>query len=214
MRPSLLLIAALVAGCSSLPAPLSWTPPRIGERPVTELPPETQRAYDEVLERYTDLGEHYSRLDTRLFLGGTFQAPPFREARVRFVAALEKLPDAEVARRLEAERSEAGEAHVFFVGAHLNDYRYDDFDKRDSTWRVVLISAGIEHLPVKVERVGRSNLSRRTLYPYLDEFWTAYRFRFPVRTAEGAEVIPAGTEEVTLRFASAVGSEDLKFPAR
>lgn len=209
----LALCALLVAGCSGIPSPLSWRAPRIGERPSTDHP-EAERAYYEVLERYSDRGEVYARLDTRMFLGATLQTPTFREARVKFVATLEKLPSAEVEKRLATEQTEAAAAHVFFVGAHLNDYRFDDFDKSTSIWRVALITGGQEVLPTKVERVGRSNLSRRTLYPYLDEFWTAYRFTFPKQRADGAETISAGTEKVVLRFASTVGTEELEFPAR
>lgn len=215
MRGLWAIAAALLvcAGCSSVPSVVSWRAPRFGERPVTSEP-EAERAYQEVFERYTDRGELYARLDTRLFLGATFHTPAFREAQVQFLTALEKLPAAETEQRLAKERAEAAAAHEFFVGAHVSDYRFDDFDKKNSTWRVVLISGGREITPLKVERVGRSNLSRRTLYPYLDEFWTAYRFRFPRTAADGSEVIPASTDKVILRFASPLGLEDLEFSAR
>lgn len=213
MRLGVTLIGtALLWGCSSVPPPLSWKAPRFGERPTPAVSPAQQKAYQEALERWSATGELYSRLDTRLFLGATHHSPAFREAQVKFRSALERWPSAEEEKQLGAERADAEAAHEFFVGVHVNDYRYDDFDRKEGTWRVVLVSGEQQTEPSKVERIGRSNLSRRTLYPYLDEFWTAYRYTFPIRTADGAPTI--GTDRVLLRFASPLGSEELELLAR
>jgi hypothetical protein len=47
----------------------------------------------------------------------------------------------------------------------------------------------------------------------LDEFWVAYRIRFPRKTLDGDAVIPAGTSTVLLRVASTLGKVEMKFPA-
>ncbi|MDQ3264976.1 MAG: hypothetical protein M3Y59_15150 [Myxococcota bacterium] len=203
----------VVTGCAQLPAPLTWEAPQIGERPSPADDLDKERAFRQVQERYSDQAEVYAQLDTRMFVGATFQSWPFREAKVRYLAGFEKLPAVRVEQRLAEEKTQHQEAHEFFVGAHLNDYRYDDFDKSSSTWRVVLISNGLEIEPLKVERVGRSNLAMRSVYPYMDEFWTAYRFKFARKTKDGVDVIPAGTQKVTLRLASTLGQAELEFPA-
>jgi hypothetical protein len=214
VRKLWVLSVGAIAACSSLPPVLSWEPPHIGDKPATVSDASAERAYQDTVKKYSDHSEVYVRLDTRLLVGATFQTWPFREARVHRSAAFEKLPQAEVDKRLAAERAEADASNDFFVGVHLDDYRFDDFDRKDTIWRVALIVNGQEVTPLKVERIGRANVNLRALYPYLDDFWTAYRFRFVKKTAAGAELIPEGTEQVTLRFASSLGSADLKLAAR
>jgi len=209
-----LALLAGASGCSQLPPPLTWEAPQFGERPLPAADPKQEQAFRKVQERYSDQREIYAQLDTRMFVGATHQTWPFREARVRYVAEFEKLPQVKLEQRLAEERKALEEGHEFFLGVHLNDYRHDDLDRTHSIWRVVLISNGLELEPIKVERVGRSSLPMRAVYPYMDEFWTAYRVHFARKTKDGADVIPEGTDRVRLRLASTLGSADLEFPPR
>lgn len=202
----LAIVALLCAGCRT------GNPPRIGERPA-RLSDEAERAYAAILDRYTDQGEIYDKFDTRLFAGATHQAWPFREARVNRMAEFLMLPPEEKAKRLAAERAEFEAAHELMLGVHVTQHQFDDFDRPNSIWRMVLVTQTGEFAPTRVERKGRADLAVRAIYPYLDDFWTAYRVYFPRVTPTGAPVIPPGQNEVILRLASTLGRVDLNFAA-
>lgn len=187
-------------------------PPRIGERPARLPDAAKERAYAEVLARYSDQAELYDQFDTRLFAGATFEAWPFREARANRLADFHALPEALRAERLAAERERFSAAHELMFGVHVTDHRHDDFDRRNSIWRVALVTSAGEFAPAKIERIGRADLAMRALYPYLDDFWTAYRITFPRLTPEGGAVIPPGPDRITLRVASSLGRIELAFP--
>lgn len=187
-------------------------PPRIGERPA-RLSDQAERAYADVFERYSDQGEIYDQFDTRLFAGATHQTWPFREARVNRVAEFQALPPEVKAQRLAEERARFDAAHELILGVHVNNHQFDDFDRPNSIWRMVLVTQTGEFAPARVERIGRADLAMRALYPYLDDFWTAYRVYFPKVTRTGTVVIPPGQNEVTLRLASTLGRVDLEFAA-
>ena len=199
-------LLALLGGCS-------FTPPTVGE-PGPSLPSAAEeKAYQSTLERYTDHAEVYDLFNTRFFAAITYQSWPFRESRVHRLAIFQVQPPALVEKKLAAERSAFESSHEFFFGVHLNNYRYDDFDRKDSIWRIALVTDGAETTPVSVERVGRSDLNMRAIYPYMDEFWVAYRIRFPRQTASGQPVIPPGTQRFTVRMASTIGKAEFHFPA-
>lgn len=209
MRPALRLALALLAlaGCARVP-------PSVGDPAPALRDLEAERAYVKTLERYSDRGEIYALFDTRLFAGATLQTPAFREARVRRQAAFEVLPPAKVDALLAEELAQAATAHELFLGVHVNEMRYDDFDQKKSIWRVVLVTPSGEVTPQKVRRIRRADLPMRAYYPYVGGFWVGYWLRFPVQHADGTPVIPANSERVTLRLASTLGQLDLELGAR
>jgi hypothetical protein len=207
-------LAAAAAAWLCACAPELGKVPRVGERPPVAADDARERAYQEVLARYSAHQELYARLDTRFFAAATFQSPAFREARVRRAAEFRRLPAAEVEKQLAEERAAAAAGHEVFLAAHFTDPRFDDLDKKASQWRLALVTAKGEVTPAKVERLGRSTMDLRSLYPYFDEFWVGFKLTFPRTFPDGTEVLPEGTERVTLRMASALGDAELTFPAR
>lgn len=201
------LLGALASGCVT-------TPPTLGEEPPALKDETAEKAYREVLARYTGRAEIYQGFDTRLFASATFQAPTFREARVRRRAEFQRTPAPRVEELLAEERTEATQVHTFFLGVHANDAQYDDFDRRSSIWRVALVTQAGETRPTSIRRVGRTNLDLRAIYPYMSTFWVGYRVDFPTTFPDGTPVLPEGTERVTLRLASTLGAADLEMAAK
>lgn len=201
------VLLGLLSGCTT-------TPPTIGD-PGPQLPDSrAEKAYRDTLQQYSDRAEIYDGFDTRLFAGTTFQTMTFREARVRRTAQFQFLPPVRVEELLAQERGEAERFHDFVLGVHVNDYRFEDFGKKDSIWRVVLRTPSMEVAPVSIERIGRANLDMRAYYPYLGVFWVAYRVRFPKATPAGEPVIPESASHVHLRLASSLGHAELRVHAR
>lgn len=199
VRRLLFAVAWLAAGCVA-------KVPKVGEMPRTLPDGAAESAYQEVLGRYTARNEIYQLFDTRLFAAATYQSAAFREARVRREAAFKAIPTDAIAAQLEQERGELASFHEFFLGVHVNDPRYDDFDRKNSIWRIALVTPKGEIAPVEVERVGRANLDMRSIYPYMGDFWVAYRVRFP------RDAAPEPGERLVLKLASSLGTTELVVP--
>ncbi|HLK99260.1 MAG TPA: hypothetical protein VK539_01705 [Myxococcaceae bacterium] len=201
------LLLVLAAGCTT-------TPPTIGDPPPQLTDRRAEQAYQDAFASFSDRAEIYDGFDTRLFAGATFQTVAFREARVQRVAQFQFLPKTRVEELLAKERAEEAQFHEFFLGVHVNDYRFDDFDQKDSIWRVVMLTPSVEVEPLSIQRIGRADLNMRTMYPYMGVFWVAYSVRFPKVLPNGAPVIPESASHVQLRLASTLGHAELRVHAR
>jgi hypothetical protein len=199
------LVMAL-AGCVS-------TPPTLGD-PAPGIKDERQElGYQQVLEKYTARAELYAGFDTVMFAAATLQTQPFREARVRREASFKALTQDRVQEILTQEFAEAAKTHEFFLGVHVFNYRYEDFDRPASIWNMVMVTPAGELKPVSVERVGRADLEMRSFYPYMGTFWVGYRVRFPATHPDGRPVITPNMERVVLRMASSLGKVEMRVHA-
>lgn len=196
-----LLIAALGAGCST-----GHIPRVPGDPPPAVKDAEAERSYQTVLEHFTRAQGIYDNLDTKTFFQATLQSPAFVEARVRREGLFKAWPSSELETQLSSEQKRVSDATEFFFAVHANDYRFDDFDRPKSMWRLVLVSGGEEVAPVSVERLGRTSTEMRSYYSYMESFWVGYRVRFPKRDV-------AHGEALTLKMASALGRAELSFTA-
>ena len=109
-------------------------------------------------------------------------------------------------KKLGEERARLTDATEFFFAVHANDYRFDDFDRPNTMWRMVLVVGDEELAPISVERLGRSNTEMRSYYSYLESFWVGYRVRFPARP-----LVPG--KAFRLKLASALGQAELPYTA-
>lgn len=206
LRP-LLALLLLAGGCTSL------TAPRAGITPTPRVDdPAAEAAYRSTLAQFTRRAEIYDRLDARMFFALTWEAMPFRTARVDRRARFRAIPERERASLLAEEQAEDEEFIVFTMGVHPNERRFDSFGLEGALWRIALVTDAGEALPVSVERLSaRPDLSMRAIYPYLDDFWIAYRIKFPARHENGARVLPEGSGRFSVRISSVIGRVELPF---
>ncbi|MFY0521831.1 hypothetical protein ACN28I_00965 [Archangium gephyra] len=187
--------------------------PRWGIRRPASRTSARRLGYQQVLEKYTARAELYAGFDTVMFAAATLQTQPFREARVRREASFKALTQDRVQEILTQEFAEAAKAHEFFLGVHVFNYRYEDFDRPASIWNMVMVTPAGELKPVSVERVGRADLEMRSFYPYMGTFWVGYRVRFPTTYPDGRPVITPNMERVVLRMASSLGKVEMRVHA-
>lgn len=199
MRGWAALATALACGCANLP------PPRVGEPPPVARDAASEQAYQGVLARFTAKRAIYEGLETQLFVAATLEGPAFVEARVRREGEFKSASAAEVAAALEAERARLSGATEVLFGVHASDRKLDDFDRPNSIWRLALAVGGEERRPLEVKRLGKATRELRSLYPYLDDFWVAYRLRFPGALTAGQGAV--------LEVASTAGQARLEFRA-
>ena len=205
MMRFVVLLVLLSIGCQT-------TAPRTGERaPSLDGPREGE--YQAMLERYTRHAEIYQGFDTRMFIAVTYQSWAFRQARILRRQAFQGQSDAEVATWTRDEKAESESEYAFLVGAHFNENVHDDLDRPKSIWRISLSANGEEVLPLQVERISRASIQLKTFYPYLDEFWVAYRLRFARLRPDGSPVFTGNPASLNLHFASVLGKVELTYPA-
>lgn len=205
-----LRVAALLGVLSSC----TTAPPTIGDPAPQLADRRAEQEYQDLLDLYSDRGEIYDGFDTRMFAAATFQTMRFREARVKRLAEFQFLPKPRVEEILAKERADEAQYNEFLLGVHVNEYRFEDFSYRNSIWRIVMLTPSVEVEPISIERIGRSNLAMRAMYPYLGVFWVAYRVRFPKVLPDGTPVIPESASYVHLRLASTLGHAELRMRAR
>ena len=201
IRIAQVLALALLTGCTHVRVP------RVGEPPPVSDDEAKETVWQETVGKYSDRAQIYDGLDTRLFVAGTWQAPFFVDSRVTRMAEFRSIPASEIPALLDAERARIGESNELFLGIHVNDPRNDDFDKYNTIWRISLKACGKDYASNQIVRVGRASLNLRSIYPYLDTFWVAYRVRFPKLT-------DCAEDKVLVQIASALGHAGLQFPTR
>ena len=205
MRLAALLLAVGAAGCAAVP-------PAIGE-PGAQVPDrQAEASYQAALSRVTEHREVYTGIDTQLFTAATYQSPDFREARTRRQAMFQTWPEPKLNDALARERAEAAQVHEVVFGVSIVDRRFDDFDSRNTIWKLYLASDQGEVTPIAIRRVGRANQDLRAYYPYLGDFWTMYTVRFPLTTAAGVPLVGPSTRALLFRMSSTLGQVEMTFP--
>lgn len=202
MTRRLAILLALASACVSNRAPhVPGDPaPAVKDSAI-------EQRYQATLERFTGHGAVYDYLDTKSFFQATWQSPQFIETRVERTAMFKSMPPDERTSMLNAENARVEDATEFFFAAHLNDSKFDDFDRPNSIWRLALLAHGQEFKAVSIDRIGRTDVTIRSIYSYMESFWVGYRVRFP-------KVLLAPGQKMTLRAASPLGKADLDFTAQ
>ncbi|MBM4379597.1 MAG: hypothetical protein FJ086_09905 [Deltaproteobacteria bacterium] len=206
MRLRGLALAAVLPGCALVP-------PQVGAPAPVLADASAERAYQSALGRATARDEVYAGLDTRLFTAATHQSTAFRAARTRRLAAFEGWFGEALQAALQREVAEAEQGNDFLLGMYVPDRREESLDGPRSGWRVALeLPDGTQLLPTAVERLGRGTLRQRALYPYLGDFWVAYRVRFPRARPDGRDGWLEGAPGFVLKVGSTLGQARLRFP--
>lgn len=191
-RAAVALAALVASGCSLL----SPTPD----------PGPNQGPWAEARDAATRTQKVYDVLDDVAFATATWQSPAVRAARVERLAEWKGLAPAEREAMLASERAAAESGEEFLLAFFTAVRSANDLSRPGSTWDVSLrVEGGAPVAPAKVEWV-RADATLRMLYPYVTDFDTLYRIRFP--RVPGA---PLATRPFQVRIASALGKIELSW---
>ncbi len=159
-------------------------------------------AWAEARDGATRTAKLYDLLEDVAFATATWQSEAVRTARVDRMAEWKGMLPAERDAALARERAEAAEGEEFLLAFFTDDRKANDLATDRGTWRVSLVIDGTEQaLPVQVKTV-RKDPTLQVLYPYLTEFDTIYRVRFPRFPGPGT----LATRAFELRIAGALGA--------
>ena len=164
---SLLVMLVLLGACRSLPFP----------------EPELEGEYGKTLALWTRSVAIYSGLETRGFCRVVYLSPDFVDAQAKKISQMRaELPD-EAQQTREKLRAKAATPTVFAV-FYSPDKQSNDWNEKNSIWRIALNVGLGEVEPEKIERYDRPfNAELRTLYPYLDDYSVGYLIHFPRQQA-------------------------------
>jgi hypothetical protein len=168
MRRLCCVLALLLSGCRTLPFP----------------DPHLEGDYGQTLKKWTRTVALYAGLETRAFVRVVYLSPQFVTAQAQMVSKMRaELPD-QAAETLAKMREDFRQP-TFFAIAYMPDRTANDWNEPASVWRIALNLGTGERAPNQIQRFERPfNAEMRALYPYLDEYSTAYLLRFPEPTAE------------------------------
>jgi hypothetical protein len=173
----------------------------------TPLPSANEGAWADARDAWTSKAKLYDVLNDVAFATATYQSPEVREQRVERIALWKGMLPAEKDAALARERAEGAEGEDFFLAFFCDERRANDLATDRGTWRVALVVVGKEQaLASKVSLVKRDP-TIQALYPYVTEFDTLYRVRFPKHPGPR----PLHELPFELRIAGALGKLDLAY---
>lgn len=159
-------------------------------------------AYDKILDdvkQNVRTEKVYRDLDT-ILIADVF----YYDQRIKrdFVAAIRGAGrvDAEQSDKMLAESQANEQKEVeFLAGVYTGDKRWNDLEKKNSMWKVVLQAPdGRWIAPLSIEKLKLDKMQDAWLFPFLTEWKFIYRITFPKQEM-------AGAANYTLRFTSVVG---------
>lgn len=157
-----------------------------------EAPAKPSKAeYLGLLGKWTKSVKVYDGFDTRLYVSSTYKDRSVREAYIKYYAASYQADERYMKSLLEREIEQSEQYNEFFFSAYTPEERWNDFDMRDSLWKLFLEDAsGSRVVPVSVKKLDRSDPLLREMFPYFDLWSSAYIVKFPKYTEGGKEPIP------------------------
>ncbi|MBI5468967.1 MAG: hypothetical protein HY891_07515 [Deltaproteobacteria bacterium] len=200
--PSILLVILL----------LSLAPVGCSKKPVR--PEEPRPEYSKVLDKETRSAKIYSGLDAILFMTATYKTMEFREAYVDLYVKGYEVDQTYREALLQRARDDNDKYNEIFFTAYTPETKWNDFDRRDSVWRLYLEdSEGNRLIPVSVTRVDAGDPLVKRFFPYFDPWSSGYLVRFPKYSVTGTEPIPGPkTEFLKLVVTGILGRGEIEWP--
>jgi hypothetical protein len=174
---------ALLCACKTLPFP----------------EPDLEGEYGKALALWTRRVALYAGLETRGFCRVVYLSPEFVDAQAKKIAEMRAEHPDEAARTREKLLAETGTPTVFAV-FYTPDRQSNDWNDKDSVWRIALDEGKGEFAPERIRRFERPfNADMRALWPYVDDYSVAYEIHFPAQAA------PPDPTQARLIVAGALG---------
>ena len=195
----LLLVLAFLAGACA-PQPSMRGPQKLDDK------------YEQELQRWTSSGRIDDSLDRILVVHASYLDLKLRKVfgdQYRNIFGTE--PD-EVDSDLEMIATSAGRGHEFFLFADVTKESWNNFDEKDSVWRLTLWGGDKEQgvAPISVERFRGRGPNLAAFFPYLNRFGHSYLVIFPAQHKDGSPVL-AEDGLLHLKLSSAFGTVSMSW---
>jgi hypothetical protein len=168
------------------------------------------QAYRDVFDQWTREQTIYSQFETRAHIAATQKSRDFNQAYLAEYARIYLVGDHEK-RTQEAVLTDQSSRSVDFVFyAYTPEKESNDFEQRDSIWKIFLVRGEGERLePVDIKKIEEVTPVIRMLFPYVNPHYGNF---YSIRFSQTEPIRSAGTGETVrqaLIFASVLGSAEL-----
>ncbi len=188
----IVIVLLFLAGCTTM----------VEERPTPK------HDYYSILERWTRTETVYSGVETTLHIDAVYLGGEFRTAYVEEYARRLRLSQEKRENLKRAELSKLEEYNEFILVTATPVEEWNDFDRKDSIWRLYLVDEDGERVePVSVSRVEKDAILRE-FFPFVDEWCSVYRVIFPRLTPKG-HTIGEDSEYIRLEVSGIKGTAEL-----
>lgn len=174
---------------------------------------EASKAYFDELKKWTSGKKIYEGVESRLYITATYKTEEFRKAYIERYAKSYELDESYKKALLERETDQAEKYNEFFFTAYTPEYRWNDFNRPDSVWKLYLEdSEGNSLKPISITKVDGSDPIIREFFPYFDLWSYGYIVRFPKYSETGTEPIPGpGTKNLKLIVTGVLAKGELEW---
>ena len=172
--------------------------------------------YFDILPQVTKSKKVIDNLDSKLFVYATYKNWALREAYVDEYARRYQMDEGQKETLQEREKGLEERFNEFFIAVYTPDARWNDFNTRESIWRVYLEDdKGSRVSPIEIKKVDVDSPFIREFYPYLDLWSSGYIIRFPKYMIGGEEPFPEkDTNYFKLIITGVVASATLEWQTR
>ncbi|MCK4739667.1 MAG: hypothetical protein KAT46_06930 [Deltaproteobacteria bacterium] len=168
-------------------------------------------SYYDVLDENTETLKIYSGVELVLHLSATLKSKSFRAAYAREYSKRFKLDSAKTD-VMKVDNSEALKEYVeFFFSAHTPDPKWNDFEEKDSIWKLYLSdSTKGRVIPFEIKKLEEDSPALKEFFPYIDAWSKVYSIKFPLYHETG-EVVLSENLPLKLTIAGVKGEGELLF---
>jgi len=153
----------------------------------------------------------YRGLDVELIAAATFKSSKFRDAYSNEYARAYKLTDSEKTKLLKDQKNAALAYNDFLLVIYVPDKKLNDFNKKDSMWKIYL-TAGKGGLlnPLEIRKIKKVDAVTTHFFPYITPWKSVYMVRFSaISPAAGKSIVDSGAENIKLVITSVLGSAEM-----
>jgi hypothetical protein len=166
--------------------------------------------YPAVFDLWTREARIIKELDTTLRIHATCFAPEMIAAYVAKQGEVFRLPATEKQHITEKLTAQWSKGYPFLVAASTMDRDWNDFENKDSVWRITLLNdRHQEVLPSSITVERKANATLMEFFPYIGPFHRVYHFLFPKTLPQGSPLIRATTKYFVLRITGPLGHAEL-----
>jgi hypothetical protein len=171
--------------------------------------------YPDVYNRWTRHEKVVHDVDSALEVWATFKSDEFREAFVARYAEAYGLKEGVLEPLRQAQREASAASYEFVVTAQSSNYKWNDLEKKNSPWRVLLRdAAGHEIAPNELKIEKLPDQVEQAFYPAKTPFSKMYVVRFTRSSAHDDGFVGEKSGSISLRLAGPFGHADLVWLAR
>lgn len=198
------ILLASVVGCGP-----------VGRLLKSEAPYRTE-GYRGTFERWTKEARIYRGFDMELIVSATFKSADYRRGYAKEYARTYLLSDEDELKFEQDQIKAAEEFHDLVMAAFIPDNKWNDFEKKDSIWKIYLTNDKNDRIsPVEIRKLNKKDPVIRQFFPYVSPWRQVYALRFPVKMPGREEAfISADTRSITLTVTGVRGTCDMTWELR